>query len=392
MRSSPPLPQAACPGQSDSGADRMPGRPNQRLPGIDVLKGLACSLIIWHHLAFYGPMSDVVYPFFPNLTDWLYDYGRMAVQVFLVVGGFLAASSLAPQGVAIFELPVRLIFRRYQRLVLPYGVALLASMLVSAMVRPWFEHASVSGEPTLLQIFAHLLLLQDVFDHEALSAGVWYVAIDFQLFAMSVMIFSLTQRLGRHRTVMPLGLVSGGIGLVLVLAVASLWFFNRQAELDTTGLYFFGAYAWGMLAYWAAHAPRRGGWLLAIAVSGGVALLLDFRARLVVALAVSFGLVWLQQGLAVARSVASRPLCARPLSWLAQLGKISYSVFLIHFPVSLLVNAGVTYFWPTQVLANALGLLAAFGLSVAAGRWLYGSVEARPTRFVGRVKALFMAR
>ena len=54
----------------------------QRLPGVDALKGLACILIIWHHLAFYGPMSDVVHSRFPALTDWLYHYGRMAVQVF----------------------------------------------------------------------------------------------------------------------------------------------------------------------------------------------------------------------------------------------------------------------------------------------------------------------
>ena len=69
--------------------------PAQRLPALDALRGLACLLIVWHHLAFYGPMSDVVHPVLPALTVWLYDHGRVAVQVFLVVGGFLAASSLA---------------------------------------------------------------------------------------------------------------------------------------------------------------------------------------------------------------------------------------------------------------------------------------------------------
>ena len=58
-------------------------------------------------------MSDVIQPFLPGLTSWLFDYGRMAVQVFLVVGGFLAASSLAPRGEAAFSQPGRLIFRRY---------------------------------------------------------------------------------------------------------------------------------------------------------------------------------------------------------------------------------------------------------------------------------------
>ncbi|MDQ3060203.1 MAG: acyltransferase [Pseudomonadota bacterium] len=362
-------------------------RPNQRQPGIDALKGLACSLIIWHHLAFYGPMSDVLYPHLSELTDWLYGYGRMAVQVFLVVGGFLAAGSLAPQGVAVFGSPLRLIWRRYQRLALPYGVALGASVLVAAVVRPWFAHPSVSDDATLLQFLAHLLLLQDVLDHEALSAGVWYVAIDFQLFCMSVATFSLTRRLGRWWPAAPRLLVPAGIGGVLVLAVLSLFFFNRQAELDHTGLYFFGAYALGMLAFWVAQAPRRGAWLLLIGALGGLALMLDFRGRLLVALGVAFGLVWLQSG----GSAARHAMRLQPFGWLvrllARLGTMSYSVFLIHFPVCLLVNAVVTYFWPTQVLANALGLLAAFGLSLWAGQVLYQRVEAGHGRLLGLIKS-----
>lgn len=53
-------------------------------------------LIIWHHLAAYGPMSDVVQLAAPGVIGGLYDDARMAVQVFPVVGGFLfAAATLA---------------------------------------------------------------------------------------------------------------------------------------------------------------------------------------------------------------------------------------------------------------------------------------------------------
>ncbi|MEP6589001.1 MAG: acyltransferase family protein [Polaromonas sp.] len=273
-----------------------------RQPGIDVLKGLACVVIIWHHLAFYGLMSDVVYPCVPALTDWLYHYGRMAVQVFLVVGGFLAASSLAPHGVAAFGSPVRLILRRYQRLVFPYAVALLASVLVAALVRPWFDHPSVSAEPTLWQFLVHVLLLQDVLDKEALSAGVWYVAIDSQLFAMSVLIFSLARRLKGPfpgRSAWPAAV---GMAGVVLLAGLSLFVFNLEEDLDMTGLYFFGAYALGILACWISRAARQGPWLLGLAVLGVLALLLDFREQLLVALVVAFGLIWLGRGFRVASS------------------------------------------------------------------------------------------
>lgn len=330
--------------------------PMQRLPGVDALKGLACVLIVWHHLAFYGPMSDVVHGAAPGLMDWLYTYGRMAVQVFLVVAGFLAACSLAPQGKASFQQALRLILKRYRRLALPLVVAVLIAVMVAALVRPWLPHPSVPDAPTLWQLLSHLFLLQDLLGEEALSAGIWYVAIDLQLFAISVAILTLAPR-ERQRW------------LVLALAAASLLLFNRYAGLDMTGLYFFGAYALGMLAWWASRSERPERWLLAIVALGALALLLDFRGRLLVAVVVALGLVWMQRS----------PWPARWLQqpWLLWLGQVSYSVFLIHFAVCLLVNAVITYVWPTQVMANALGMLAAFGLSLLAGKALYLGVEAR---------------
>jgi peptidoglycan/LPS O-acetylase OafA/YrhL len=356
--------------------------PDQRLPGIDALKGIACAMIVWHHLAFYGPMSDVVHTLVPGLTGWLYDYGRMAVQVFLVVGGFLAASSLAPQGTATFTQPGRLVFRRYRRLVQPYLVALAVSVLAAALVSLWFVHPSVPAAPTPWQVLAHVLLLQDVLDQDALSAGVWYVAIDFQLFAISVLVFSTARLLQRRWPGTPARL---GVGLVLLLAVSSLLVFNRQAGLDMTGLYFFGSYALGMMAFWASNTASkvtRMQWLLAMVLLGGAALLLDFRGRIALALLLALGLVWLQ------KSAWLKPW--REPRWLVQLGQRSYSVFLIHFPVCLLVNAVVNFFWPTQLMANALGLLAAFLLSLLAGAVLYRLVESRqlPARGAAQAKPL----
>lgn len=370
-----------------------PGPP--RLPGIDALKGLACVVIVWHHLAFYGPMSDVVHPLAPALMDWLYDYGRMAVQVFLVTGGFLAAASLAPQGVAVFDSPGRLIGRRYRRLVKPYLVALAVSVLVAALVRPWFAHPSVPAAPTLPQLVAHVFLLQDILGQEALSAGVWYVAIDFQLHSAAVLLFALAgrfqfQRRGGGDAARAMGsatvLAPLGVSLVLLLALASLLFFNRQPAFDVTALYFFGSYVLGMLAFWASRqrGARRGFWLATLVVMGGLALALDFRGRLVVALVTAFGLVWLA-------SLQPRAWPVRGLQQrrLVQLGKVSYSVFLIHFPVCLLVSAVVSHVWPTQLLANVAGLLLAFTLSLLAGSALYRWVENRPLRSAqGRFRRL----
>lgn len=330
-----------------------------------MVKGLACITIVWHHLAFYGPMSDIAHPLAPGLIAWLYDYGRMAVQVFLVLGGYLATASLAPQGVARFHHAGSAVAKRFVRLVAPYSVALLLAVVVAAGVRPWMGHPSVPDEPTLSQLLANALLLQDIVGESALSAGVWYVAIDFQLFALSVLVWAVARTLPgawaqRNRPRLAQAAVVAGVA-------ASLWVFNRMAGLDMWGVYFWGAYGLGILAYWAVHSQRPGGWVGAITLLGGVALALDFRGRILVALVTALCLV------GALRSERFRS--AQGFAPLVQIGQMSYSVFLVHFAVCLLVNAVVSHLWPTSPWLNALGMLLAFVLSLAAGRQLYLRVE-----------------
>ncbi len=64
-------------------------------------------------------MSDIAQPLAPALMAWLSAHGRMAVQVFLVLGGYLAAASLAPGGTARFASAQQQIGRRFARLIAP---------------------------------------------------------------------------------------------------------------------------------------------------------------------------------------------------------------------------------------------------------------------------------
>jgi peptidoglycan/LPS O-acetylase OafA/YrhL len=66
---------------------------SERSELIDLLKVGACFLIVWHHLALYSPMSDVVSEWFPAIEEFLFEHGLLAVQVFLVLGGYLNAKS-----------------------------------------------------------------------------------------------------------------------------------------------------------------------------------------------------------------------------------------------------------------------------------------------------------
>ena len=347
---------------------------------IDQAKAVACLLIIGHHLAFYGPMSDVVRSGAPALMDWFYDYGRMAVQVFLVFGGYLAASRMAPAGAPRALRPAPLIGQRFARLALPYCAALTLTIVVNEAVREMgFNHASVSDAPTWDQILAHLLLVQSIGGWESLSAGVWYVAIDFQLFALCALWFWFSQRLGgtvqnddeAPKRYTPPTLAQVGM---VALGCASLWWWNQEATLDAWALYFLGAYVLGMMAWWATRSPSalaRSGWLAAMLACGTIALLLEWRDRI----ALAWALAWV---LAVA-GMLSWPAVWRHARWapLAWTGQRSYSIFLIHFAVCLLVNAVWSALWPSGIAVNALGLLVALLGSVAAGALLYRAVESR---------------
>lgn len=336
---------------------------NFRLPLIDALKAAASQLIVLHHLAFYGPMSDAANSLAPAILGWLSDHARVAVQVFLVAGGYLAARGLAPRGTPAIERPLMLIWNRYVRLALPYMAAIGFALLSASIARIWVQLESTPAPANAKQLLAHLLLLQNLLGYEALSAGIWYVAIDFQLYALMVGLLWAAQGMGsgtsryRHLT----------LTLVSALTIVSLFHFNRNAAWDDWALYFFGAYGLGAMAFWASQRKRAVLWLGAIAAIGLVALLVDFRIRIAAAL-----LTALLLGFAGRPDTVQRWLQARPLAFL---GRISYSVFLVHYPVCLIINSAFARFAGDNPLLNAFGLFLAWAASILAGFLFHRHVE-----------------
>jgi peptidoglycan/LPS O-acetylase OafA/YrhL len=357
--------------------------PGARLPGsghlilLDIWKGIAAQLIVLHHLAFYGPMADFARPLAPGLIGWLGDPARMAVQLFLVIGGFLAAKSLCPAGIPPQHGLGRGIVRRYLKLAPPFIVAIAIAVGASAWASAWMRHDSISPPPEWTQLAAHALLLHGVLRFESLSAGAWYVAIDFQLFALASLLLALSrQPFLRRMLPRPAPLLIG------CLMAASLFGFNRDPAWDAWGLYFFGSYGLGMMAWWcsrSADAPERRRYFAAMLLLGAGALAIDFRGRIAVSLVTALALAW------TGGRIAGRS------SWLAPLrfaGKISYAEFLVHFPVSLVVNAAFFRFAAHDPGTQAIGMLCAWVASIAAGALFHHAVEVPLSRAFGRAVPL----
>lgn len=306
---------------------------------IDAAKVVASHLIVLHHFTVYGPLADALHLAAPRLMDFFFDYARMAVQVFLVIGGYLAASAMAPHGYLQRAHVTPQIGRRYVRLVLPFSVALLLVMACSAVARSALQSEFIPAAPGLWQLLVHVGLLHGVLGVEPLSIGIWYVAIDFQLYALMAFLLWLGRRQAQW--------------LVALVALVSLLVFNLQADGDNWAPYFFGAYGMGAFAWWAGHSRDAGPRLVALAGAGALALLWDFRLRILLALAVA---LWL--GVARWRTTqdgTANTLPAFMSRVVRVLGRCSYALFLTHFCVILLANVAWAHLQWT--FAGSVGLV-----------------------------------
>ena len=340
---------------------------------IDGLKVLAAQMIVLHHCVSYGQLALAASLQLPNLSSVLFDYGRYAVQVFLVVAGYLAAQS-AENAIAIrcsntsvlgAKLVIQLAIRRYLRLVGPYVAALLITMACAALARQWSADEYVGQSETFAQVLAHLFLLQGVLGYESISAGVWYVAIDWQLFTVLAVMYAVFQRQMVR------------IGIISILIVASLLYFNRHASFENSFIYFIGSYGLGVLAYWASglnaiqdgvNRARVKKILLAIACILLLSALHSVWLRNYLALGIAYLLLY----------AGNRPY-QHPQTWLASAmqwaSARAYCAFLIHFAFILLANTGLLALH-MESPAIGLGLIALVSvLSWIAAAYLYRWVE-----------------
>jgi len=300
----------------------MKDRSANRFPVIDAFKAVASQLIVLHHLAAYGPISDAVQQAAPAMISWLYDYARMAVQVFFVIGGYLAARSMQTNTASMAWLTVNLV-NRYLRLVVPFCFALVLAILSALVARQLLADDFIPDMPELSQFLSHVFLLHGVLDFDSLTAGAWFIAVDFQLFLMMLGIAWLGGKSVDSRKIM--------IAVVTLMAAASLFWFNRDSGYDDWALYFFGAYGMGAMAYWAGLREHLAAWFWLNAAIAAAALIADFRLRILIALCVAF-ILFFTKNVQVKKEL-------RLLGLMHYLGKVSYSLFLVHFSIVMLANA-----------------------------------------------------
>lgn len=357
--------------RSDEAATAAP----ERLAFVELVRGLASLAIVLHHLAWYGPLPELVGRAAPAIVDWLCEYARMAVHAFLVIAGFGAARRVLRRPSPLsMQCVLAELWLRYQRVVVPFLVALALAIVCNEFARASINHPMVSAPPSLLQLVAHATLLTEIAGFEPLTAGTWYVAMDLQLLAVTLGLAWLAGRGGAEADAQAHAQSSFAV-LCCALGTACLLFFGRRPDCDAWAIYFFGSYFLGMLVEFLRTGLVSPAFFALQCAVVGLALAVEFRGRLLIAV-ITAGLLLLATR---KRAVGAWPNSRAVLG----LGRISYSLFLVHFPVCLLVNA-LTSRISTTPLSAAFALCIAFAASMAAAVTFHRVVEQRRRRAASR--------
>jgi peptidoglycan/LPS O-acetylase OafA/YrhL len=251
--------------------------------------------------------------------------------------------------------------------VIPYLGAIALAIAASFVASRLMEHHSISAMPDVPQLLSHLFFLQNILGYESLSAGLWYVAIDFQLFAVCALLVFLVEKLSpaswSYRSTRLITLI-----IFSALTIASVIFFNRHDIYDVWFIFFFATYGLGLLTAFLVRSRSHHVLILSVAAITIFSLYYqDFRERLSVALITALILFSSYES-----NWSQSKLWNNPLR---KIGEMSYSIFLVHFPVSLVVSGIWAQLYPSDPWMNVLGMSVSAILSLLLAAPFYKYIE-----------------
>jgi peptidoglycan/LPS O-acetylase OafA/YrhL len=364
------------------------------LPYLDSIRGLAALYVaighIWQFIVFQPPYANL-----PKIFSLL-NFGHIAVGIFIVLSGYCLMLPIASQGHVEQEAGWIKAFlrRRAYRIYPAYIVAIVISLLLIAATgvgmdpqRIWTKGLNhFSGE----SIGSHLLLMHNLTRFQwTINTPMWSVALEWQIYLVfGAILIPLWKRVHPYVMLAVLFALTAWTSGIPSLHDKCLWF---------VGLFFMGAIA-------ACYGTRTSAGVEGLGlpsklwnVAGlrcAIPALLVFaltstKANLILVSDIALGigvsgcLVWLQRTWNhTPEHRLFKVLSAKPLT---VLGAMSYSIYLLHFPILETANAWlVGKFPPLAVMAIQAGVVLPIVLGLS---WLsYKFIELPFMRMGKRIR------
>jgi peptidoglycan/LPS O-acetylase OafA/YrhL len=346
------------------------------------IRGLSSLYIVLFHLNYIILAANVgqAEPLYHRLTDWM-RYGDFRVSAFFVISGYLMTLPLAKRGEWRLPRGVRgFLERRTERLVVPYYVALAFSLVF------FIAWSNLAGHPEskralVYGIVTHLLMIHNFSSVMVLYINdtLWNIALEFQCY----LIFALL--------LVPLMRRGGALGPWLQLAVAAaiglVPHFFMHGLFDWTRPWFVLLFAMGVTACSLANRryesltaiEQRIPWgLLSIVFTIAAVVLIvlsgidtpygdGWAQNITLGCATASLLVYTQTGMrgAFARIIAP-VVKALEAPKLCVVGRFSYSIYLLHYPIlRLLVELLQRYVTHSALVQGMIALLVFYPLTIA---------------------------
>jgi peptidoglycan/LPS O-acetylase OafA/YrhL len=365
-----------------------------RLPYIDSIRGLAALYVaighIWQFIVFQPPYANL-----PKIFSLL-NLGHIAVAIFIVLSGYCLMLPIASQGHVEQEAGWIKAFlrRRAYRIYPAYIVAIVISLLLIAATevgldpqRIWTKGLNhFSGE----SIGSHLLLMHNLTRFQwTINTPMWSVALEWQIYLIfGAVLIPLWKRVHPYVMLAVLFALTAWTSGIPSLHDKCLWF---------VGLFFMGNIAACYGSRTAAGVEGLGLPSKLWNVAGlrcAIPALLVFaltstKANLILVSDIALGigvsgcLVWLQRTWNhTPEHRLFKVLSAKPLT---VLGAMSYSIYLLHFPILETANAWlVGKFPPLAVMAIQAGVVLPIVLGLS---WLsYKFIELPFMRMGKRIR------
>lgn len=345
----------------------MPQRTRmERFRELDGLRGIAAALVVLSH--FTGLYNS----HYPNDPQPIVDiwWGQLGVQLFFLISGFVILMSAQAA-----KRPSDFVISRFSRLYPAYWLSLAIAVTLAIT----FSVPNIPLEPDV--IAANLTMVQRWFLIPNVLTVYWTLAVEMQFYVLLFGVILFT----RSRVTDRVMIVIAAVWLAVALLVG-IWAFPAshglrpqdvatpvKIVLNVTLAAYGPLFCTGMLAY----ISRRRGKLHWLTIPAAViapltaGLLENWETAAIIAIICAVFLV-------VTNRERTSVLLLAPIQWL---GKVSYSLYLTHLIIGLVV---IHALWPhigrqaAVVVAIAASLLVAWGLyafaekrvSPALRRWL----------------------